>query len=111
MSKLSHLEAMTRYLYNMGIQNIQFTSQKYKEIQEIGESGFTDNIVKKLLFEITNYNNDMLVNLLYFVERLKIDANMKEDIRIQIFSMNLTEENLYNIYDNYVDYLDILPIG
>lgn len=112
MEKISHCEALMRYLYNIPINNHNFVFQKYKEIQDYEKNNnLNTDTVRTLLYQITNYNDELVINLLHFVNRLKLSEATKEDIRAQIFSIHVNEDSIYNLYNMYVDYLDVIPIG
>jgi hypothetical protein len=113
MSDVQNPEFMFRYLYNLSIHNNDYVLEKDKIITDYQNKGLFNNIevVKDLIFEITNYDNNMLIHLNYFVDRLLLDDIAKEDLCNIIFTTELNRDTVFDIYTGYVQYLDILPVG
>ena len=113
MSHVQNPEFMFRYLYNLSISNNDYVLEKDRMITYYYNKGHFNNIenVKDFILEITNYDNNMLIHLNYFVERLLLDDIVKNDICNIIFSTELNRDTVFDIYTAYIQYIDILPIG
>ena len=113
MSHVQNQEFMFRYLYNLSISNNDYILEKDRMITDYYNKEHFNNIenVKDFIFEITNYDNNALIHLNYFVERLLLDDIVKNDICNIIFSTELNRDTVFDIYTAYIQYIDILPIG
>jgi hypothetical protein len=113
MTNIQNPEILLRYLYSLSISNYNYVLEKDIMICDYYSKGNLNNIeiIKDLIFEITNYDNNMLIHLNYFVNTLKLDEIVKNDLYNIIFTSELNRFIIFDIYSTYVEYLDILPIG
>jgi hypothetical protein len=113
MTNVQEPEYMFRYLYNLAISNNDYVLEIDKMITDYHNKGMLNDIevVKDLIFEMTNYGDNMLIHLNYFIDRLLVDDTVKEDVCNMIFSSELNRDTVFDIYAGYVQYLDKLPVG
>ena len=99
-------------LYNFLFTLLNHSNMKSVEhIQKIIHRSNEKRDTQQIVCMIANMNDETIINMLKFVDKLKCDEVTKEDIRIELFANELTSDTIYNIYNRYVGYLDILPIG
>lgn len=105
-------EYIIRYLYSLRIQNIVYTSEMEKLINKYYNKGLlNDELIKTLIFEITKYNDNTMLNMLAFVETLQIGNENKDDIANNILQVELDQEMIFDIYLTYARYLGEMPNG
>jgi predicted Ser/Thr protein kinase len=113
MEYAQHPDYVERYLYSLCIPNMDYMIEMDGLITRYNNEGLLNNIdtLKNLIFEISNYNDNILVNLCFFVDRLQFNDIVKEDIKTAILETELNSDNVFEIYIAYVQYLPVMPVG